>query len=142
MSRRQQRSSVWLRRHCACGALAVATCARAQVDLRLEARNLWRFNQNFSRDRLVSLPMPLYPWVSQDILMQSFEEGMHISGATRRVPARDGATVLKSFYSKPVFMSVTMFNKYNGVSQMTLAICEIMSILLNTVKLVIMGICC
>jgi aarF domain-containing kinase len=50
-----------------------------QVDLRLEAHNLWRFNQNFSRDRLVSLPMPLYPWVSQDILMQSFEEGMHIS---------------------------------------------------------------
>ena len=52
-----------------------------QVDLRLEAHNLWRFNQNFSRDRLVSLPMPLYPWVSQDILVQSFEEGMHISGA-------------------------------------------------------------
>ena len=54
-----------------------------QVDLRLEAHNLWRFNQNFSRDRLVSLPMPLYPWVSQDILVQSFEEGMHISGALR-----------------------------------------------------------
>lgn len=23
--------------------------------------------------------MPLYPWVSQDVLMQSFEEGIHIS---------------------------------------------------------------
>lgn len=52
---------------------------REQVDLTLEANNLWRFNRNFSKDERVSLPMPLYPWVSQDVLMQTFEEGMHIS---------------------------------------------------------------
>ena len=37
---------------------------RVQVDLRREAHNLWRFNQNFARDGRVALPMPLYPWVS------------------------------------------------------------------------------
>jgi aarF domain-containing kinase len=50
-----------------------------QVDLLLEARTLWRFGKNFSRDKDVTLPVPLYPWVSQDVLMQTFEEGMHIS---------------------------------------------------------------
>jgi aarF domain-containing kinase len=50
-----------------------------QADLSLEANNLWRFNKNFSHDRVISLPTPLYPWVSRDILMQSFEEGIHIS---------------------------------------------------------------
>lgn len=50
-----------------------------QVDLLLEAKTLWRFGKNFSRDKDVTLPVPLYPWVSQDVLMQTFEEGMHIS---------------------------------------------------------------
>ena len=52
---------------------------REQVDLALEANTLWRFNEKFARDALVSLPMPLYPWVSKDVLVESFEEGMHIS---------------------------------------------------------------
>ena len=51
----------------------------AQVDLLLEAKTLWRFGKNFSRDKDVTLPVPLYPWCSQDVLMQTFEEGMHIS---------------------------------------------------------------
>lgn len=50
-----------------------------QVDLLLEAKTLWQFGKNFSRDKDVTLPVPLYPWVSQDVLMQTFEEGMHIS---------------------------------------------------------------
>lgn len=50
-----------------------------QVDLSLEGNTLWRFNKNFAHDPDVTLPVPLYPWVSQDVLMQTFEEGMHIS---------------------------------------------------------------
>lgn len=40
---------------------------------------MWLFGKKFSRDKDVTLPAPLYPWCSQDVLMQTFEEGMHIS---------------------------------------------------------------
>lgn len=67
--------------------------AAAQVDLSLEANHLWRFNENFARDRCVTLPAPLFPWVSPDVLMETFEEGMHISTYmdADSDPARRGA---------------------------------------------------
>jgi aarF domain-containing kinase len=49
-----------------------------QVDLSREASNLQRFNTNFRRARGVSFPMPLYPLVSEDVLVESFEDGKHI----------------------------------------------------------------
>lgn len=61
----------------ACKSDALELCL--QVDLSLEGNTLWRFNKNFAHDPDVTLPVPLYPWVSQDVLMQTFEEGMHIS---------------------------------------------------------------
>lgn len=70
-----------------------------QVDLLLEGKTLWQFGKNFSQDRQVTLPVPLYPWVSQDVLMQTFEEGMHIStymeldeDKTRRAEVADVGT--------------------------------------------------
>jgi ABC1 atypical kinase-like domain len=70
-----------------------------QVDLSLEANHLWRFNENFARDRCVTLPAPLFPWVSPDVLMETFEEGMHISAymeadtdETRRASVADAGS--------------------------------------------------
>jgi predicted unusual protein kinase regulating ubiquinone biosynthesis (AarF/ABC1/UbiB family) len=50
-----------------------------QVDLSREASNLQRFNKNFKHARAVSFPLPLYPLVSPDVLVESFEAGRHIS---------------------------------------------------------------
>lgn len=64
--------------------LALHTCTLPcpspphQVDLSREAANLERFNTNFRRTRSVSFPEPLYPLVSPDVLVESFEAGRHI----------------------------------------------------------------
>lgn len=50
----------------------------SKVDLSREAANLQRFNTNFRRTRSVSFPEPLYPLVSPDVLVESFEAGKHI----------------------------------------------------------------
>jgi aarF domain-containing kinase len=52
---------------------------REQLDLCSEARNLARFNANFSRSKRVSFPKPIYPLVAPDVLVESFEEGDLIS---------------------------------------------------------------
>eukprot|EP00882_Tetradesmus_deserticola_P025653 GHRQ01028197.1.p1 GENE.GHRQ01028197.1~~GHRQ01028197.1.p1 ORF type:complete len:196 (+),score=98.13 GHRQ01028197.1:411-998(+) len=59
-----------------------------QVDLSREAANLQRFNQNFRRARAVSFPLPLYPLVSPDVLVESFEVGRHIS---HYISAKEGS---------------------------------------------------
>eukprot|EP00879_Flechtneria_rotunda_P008359 GHRR01008756.1.p1 GENE.GHRR01008756.1~~GHRR01008756.1.p1 ORF type:complete len:681 (+),score=254.61 GHRR01008756.1:243-2285(+) len=50
-----------------------------QVDLSREAAHLKRFNKNFKRSRAVTFPLPLYPLVSPDVLVETFEPGRHIS---------------------------------------------------------------
>jgi aarF domain-containing kinase len=49
------------------------------VDLSREAHNLWRFNYNFRRTRHVEFPEPLFPLVSPDVLVESYEHGDHIA---------------------------------------------------------------
>lgn len=49
------------------------------MDLSREAHNLWRFNRNFRKTRHVDFPQPLYPLVSPDVLVETFEEGRHIT---------------------------------------------------------------
>jgi hypothetical protein len=56
------------------------------VDLSREAANLWRFNYNFRHTRAVEFPEPLFPLVSADVLVESFEAGDHIA----RYLAEDG----------------------------------------------------
>jgi len=58
-----------------------------QVDLSREAANLERFNTNFRRTRSVSFPEPLYPLVSPDVLVESFEAGRHIRYAVTAAAA-------------------------------------------------------
>lgn len=52
---------------------------REQVDLSREASNLRRFNHNFRKTRHVFFPVPLYPLVTPDVLVESFESGEHIT---------------------------------------------------------------
>ncbi len=56
--------------------LAASTC---QVDLAREASNLQRFNFNFRHTPAVQFPVPLYPLVSSEVLVETYEEGDHIS---------------------------------------------------------------
>lgn len=52
---------------------------REQVDLSREGLYLHAFNYNFRAEREVSFPVPLYPLVAPSVLVESFEEGGHIS---------------------------------------------------------------
>ncbi|XP_071583492.1 uncharacterized aarF domain-containing protein kinase 2 isoform X3 [Heliangelus exortis] len=50
-----------------------------QIDLRYEARNLERFRQNFLDVDFVKFPAPLWPLVTTDVLVETFEESEPIS---------------------------------------------------------------
>ncbi|KAL0040620.1 hypothetical protein WJX77_012568 [Trebouxia sp. C0004] len=50
-----------------------------QVDLSLEAQNLWQFNFNFRHDDCISFPLPIYPLVAPQVLVETFEAGEGIS---------------------------------------------------------------
>lgn len=62
---------------------------REQVDLAQEARNLVRFNHNFRRTRHVTFPMPLYPLVSQDVLLRHLRTAAssHTTSCTPTTPS-------------------------------------------------------
>uniref|UniRef100_K7FJT7 AarF domain containing kinase 2 n=1 Tax=Pelodiscus sinensis TaxID=13735 RepID=K7FJT7_PELSI len=50
-----------------------------QLDLRYEARNLERFQKNFLDVDFVKFPTPLHPFVTRNILVETFEESEPIS---------------------------------------------------------------
>ncbi|XP_062990588.1 uncharacterized aarF domain-containing protein kinase 2 [Elgaria multicarinata webbii] len=50
-----------------------------QIDLRYEARNLERFRHNFRDVDYVTFPVPLRPFVTRNILVETFEESKPIS---------------------------------------------------------------
>ncbi|XP_022086453.1 uncharacterized aarF domain-containing protein kinase 2-like [Acanthaster planci] len=50
-----------------------------QIDLRIEANNLDIFVENFSDISCVRFPRPLRPFVSRDVLVETYEEGDYIS---------------------------------------------------------------
>jgi len=52
---------------------------KEQVDLAREASNLQRFNYNFRHTEHVRFPVPIYPLVSTDVLVETYEEGDHIT---------------------------------------------------------------
>eukprot|EP00878_Enallax_costatus_P014058 GHUV01014700.1.p1 GENE.GHUV01014700.1~~GHUV01014700.1.p1 ORF type:complete len:690 (+),score=243.48 GHUV01014700.1:426-2495(+) len=51
-----------------------------QLDLSVEAQHLDRFGRNFKSWRNVKFPTPIYPFVKQDVLVESFEPGSAIHG--------------------------------------------------------------
>lgn len=50
-----------------------------QLDLRQEALNLERFRRDFEDDPTLVVPRPLYPWVTDNVLVEEFKEGKPIS---------------------------------------------------------------
>ncbi|KAJ7329108.1 hypothetical protein JRQ81_015282 [Phrynocephalus forsythii] len=50
-----------------------------QIDLRYEARNLERFHLNFQDVDYVKFPIPLHPFVTSSVLVETFEESVPIS---------------------------------------------------------------
>ncbi|XP_015264788.1 PREDICTED: uncharacterized aarF domain-containing protein kinase 2 [Gekko japonicus] len=50
-----------------------------QIDLRYEARNLERFHRNFRDEDSVKFPIPLFPFVTRNILVETFEAAEPVS---------------------------------------------------------------
>ncbi|XP_068134366.1 uncharacterized aarF domain-containing protein kinase 2-like isoform X1 [Hyperolius riggenbachi] len=50
-----------------------------QIDLRFEARNLERFHQKFEKVDFIRFPTPLRPFITRNILVETFEEGEPLS---------------------------------------------------------------
>ncbi|KAL8222097.1 UNVERIFIED_CONTAM: hypothetical protein K2H54_074920 [Gekko kuhli] len=50
-----------------------------QIDLRYEARNLERFHHNFRDEGSVKFPVPLLPFVTRNILVETFEAAEPVS---------------------------------------------------------------
>lgn len=50
-----------------------------QIDLRYEARNLEHFQCNFLNVNSVKFPTPLHPFVTRDVLVETYEESVPVS---------------------------------------------------------------
>lgn len=50
-----------------------------QIDLRYEARNLEHFQCNFLNVKSVRFPTPLHPFVTRDVLVETYEESVPVS---------------------------------------------------------------
>uniref|UniRef100_A0A8C6Y9D5 AarF domain containing kinase 2 n=1 Tax=Naja naja TaxID=35670 RepID=A0A8C6Y9D5_NAJNA len=50
-----------------------------QIDLRYEAKNLQHFHLNFKGTDYVRFPLPLHPFVTKNVLVETFEESKPIS---------------------------------------------------------------
>ncbi|CAO2603262.1 Uncharacterized aarF domain-containing protein kinase 2 [Lemmus lemmus] len=50
-----------------------------KIDLRYEARNLEHFQHNFENMTSVKFPTPLHPFITRDILVETYEESVPVS---------------------------------------------------------------
>ncbi|XP_051691072.2 uncharacterized aarF domain-containing protein kinase 2 isoform X2 [Oryctolagus cuniculus] len=50
-----------------------------QIDLRYEAQNLERFQRNFRNVTSVKFPTPLHPFVTRDVMVETYEESVPVS---------------------------------------------------------------
>ncbi|XP_007950974.1 uncharacterized aarF domain-containing protein kinase 2 [Orycteropus afer afer] len=50
-----------------------------QIDLRYEAQNLEHFQRNFQNVKAVRFPTPLRPFISRDVLVETYEESVPVS---------------------------------------------------------------
>lgn len=53
----------------------------AQLDFVREARNLDRFRAHFANNTNVSFPVPVEPYVSERVLVESWEDGVPLTEA-------------------------------------------------------------
>jgi aarF domain-containing kinase len=65
-----------------------ASLMQDQLDMRTEARNLDRFNELFKDHQHIFFPVPVPGWVSENVLVESFEEGPPVSDFLSFPPAQ------------------------------------------------------
>lgn len=53
--------------------LTLLSSPSLQIDLRYEARNLEHFQHNFENVTSVKFPTPLHPFITRDILVETYE---------------------------------------------------------------------
>ena len=65
-----------------------------QSDLRIEARNLENFRSNFHgcEDR-VAFPAPIYPYVSREVLIETFEAGLSIDALYESADSQNNSMI-------------------------------------------------
>jgi aarF domain-containing kinase len=66
---------------------------KEQLNLAQEAQHLARFNRNFRKWRNLSFPKPIFPLVSEDVLVETFEEGRLISNYVNNPGHRHSAAL-------------------------------------------------
>lgn len=66
---------------------------RSQLDMRCEAANLARFRSNFRGDRHVDFPEPYF--ASEEVLVESFEEGIPVSFFLEQRDRKDAKAIHK-----------------------------------------------
>lgn len=76
-----------------------------QLDLRREARNLERFREDFRDDPSLVFPSPMYPWVSDSVLVEDFKEGEPISTFFGGEESRQLASMGLQMFLKMVFIN-------------------------------------
>ena len=65
--------------------LADVPLSVAQIDLRIEANNLDTFVENFNDVSFIRFPLPLRPFVSRDVLVETYEVAfIHVSYHKRK----------------------------------------------------------
>ncbi|KAJ8380469.1 hypothetical protein SKAU_G00012470 [Synaphobranchus kaupii] len=78
-----------------------------QIDLRYEAENMERFRENFRNVDFVTFPTPLRPFVTRNVLVETFEESEPISNflsqdvpeeVKRRIARMGADTLLKMMF--------------------------------------------
>jgi aarF domain-containing kinase len=91
-----------------------AKLMNVQVDLRNEAFNLSKFKTNFKDDLNVIFPTPILHFCSHNIIVETFEEGIHIGNLLQdveQVPIKNR----ESLASKGVDMLLQMVFRHNFV---------------------------
>jgi aarF domain-containing kinase len=78
-----------------------------QTDLRFEAKNLDEFNSRFAKNPNVIFPVPVSPYISASVLVESWEEGIPLTKFLTQERGPDHLTLanlgLKMFYKMLIF---------------------------------------
>jgi len=78
-----------------------AEAMSSQLSLANEGKQLDRFNSNFSNYKHVVFPKPQWPWVSDRVLVETFEEGVPMNHFLRQTTgiyhSRLAKTTITSF---------------------------------------------
>jgi aarF domain-containing kinase len=87
---------------------------REQVDLAREGYYLHAFNYNFRGESRVSFPVPLYPLVSPAVLVETFQNGVHISEYVARGPGAPHNSQLAKVGAQTMLHMMVVDNLVHG----------------------------